>query len=144
MTITVAHITELPEVAEQLLHFIGNDRVVLFFAPMGAGKTTLINALCQQLQTYDQPSSPTFAIVNEYTYPKGKIYHFDCYRLKYEHEALDLGYEDYFFSGNYCFIEWPEKIPNLLPDDVTSIRISLLPNGTRKVIAQKGLPVISS
>lgn len=141
MTITVNDIAALPVVAKQILDFIGDNRVVLFFAPMGAGKTTLINELCRQLQVYDQPSSPTFSIVNEYTSPHGNIYHFDFYRLKNEHEALDLGYEDYFFSGSYCFIEWPEKIPNLLPDDVISIHISLSANGTRTISAQNGLPV---
>lgn len=140
MIITVKDITELPDVAEKILSFIGNDRVVLFFAPMGAGKTTLINAMCRCLHTYDQPSSPTFAIINEYTYPKGKIYHFDCYRLKSEREALDLGYEDYFFSGEYCFIEWPEKVPNLLPHDVTTIQISIEPNSNRIIKLLKGVP----
>jgi len=139
MTITANDITALPAAAKQILDFIGNNKVVLFFAPMGAGKTTLINELCRQLQVYDQPSSPTFSIVNEYTSPNGNIYHFDFYRLKDEEEALDLGYEDYFFSGNYCFIEWPEKINSLLPEDAIVIKISLTTAGSREITLQEKL-----
>jgi len=139
MTITVNDIVELPELATKMLDFIASNRVVLFFAPMGAGKTTLINALCQQLQTYDQPSSPTFSIVNEYRSPTGNIYHFDFYRLKTEQEALDLGYEDYFFSGNFCFIEWPDKIETLLPEDAVVVEIQVDETGARHVHLRNGL-----
>jgi len=142
MTITIEHLSELPKAAEQMLDFIAENRVILFFAPMGAGKTTLIKELCKQLGVYDQAASPTFSIVNEYASPSGPIYHFDFYRLKEEQEAFDLGYEDYFFSGQYCFIEWPEKIPNLLPEDVISISISVAADDIRKIQIQKGLPII--
>lgn len=139
MILRVNHIDELPTAAKEILQFIANDRVVLFFAPMGAGKTTLIKELCNQLQVVDQAASPTFSIVNEYNSPQGSIYHFDFYRLKEEQEALDLGYEEYFFSGNYCFIEWPEKIPNLLPEEVISVTIELEEKNGRKITIQRGL-----
>ncbi|HWV72078.1 MAG TPA: tRNA (adenosine(37)-N6)-threonylcarbamoyltransferase complex ATPase subunit type 1 TsaE [Pseudosphingobacterium sp.] len=139
MNITVNNINELPLISAQILDYIADYRVILFFAPMGAGKTTLINELCKQLGVTDQPSSPTFSIVNEYQSSNGLIFHFDFYRLKDEGEAFDLGYEEYFFSGNYCFVEWPEKIMNLLPSTVISIFISVLEDGTRKIALRKGL-----
>jgi tRNA threonylcarbamoyladenosine biosynthesis protein TsaE len=140
MILTVNDISELPDVAKKILLFVADDRVVLFFAPMGAGKTTLIKELCKQLQVTDQAASPTFSIVNEYHSPHGNVYHFDFYRLKEEQEALDLGYGEYFFSGNYCFIEWPEKIPNLLPEEVVSVTIELGEKNERKIRIQKGIP----
>lgn len=140
MVFTVDDIHKLPEAAGKIIQFIADYRVVLFFAPMGAGKTTLIKELCRQLQVVDQVASPTFSIVNEYGSPSGNIYHFDFYRLKEEQEALDLGYEEYFYSGNYCFIEWPEKIPNLLPEEVISLTIALGENAERNITVQKGLP----
>jgi tRNA threonylcarbamoyladenosine biosynthesis protein TsaE len=139
MNITVNNINELPLISAQILNYLADYRVILFFAPMGAGKTTLINELCRQLGVTDQPSSPTFSIVNEYQSSNGSIFHFDFYRLKDEGEAYDLGYEEYFFSGNYCFVEWPEKIMNLLPPTVISIFISVLEDGTRKIELRKGL-----
>ena len=139
MNITVNNINELPLISAQILNYLADYRVILFFAPMGAGKTTLINELCKQLGVTDQPSSPTFSIVNEYQSSNGSIFHFDFYRLKDEGEAFDLGYEEYFFSGNYCFVEWPEKIMNLLPSTVISIFISVLEDGTRKIALRKGL-----
>lgn len=139
MNITVNNINELPLISAQILNYLADYRVILFFAPMGAGKTTLINELCKQLGVTDQPSSPTFSIVNEYQSSNGSIFHFDFYRLKDEGEAYDLGYEEYFFSGNYCFVEWPEKIMNLLPPTVISIFISVLKDGTRKIELRKGL-----
>lgn len=139
MNITVNNINELPLISAQILNYLADYRVILFFAPMGAGKTTLINELCKQLGVTDQPSSPTFSIVNEYQSSNGSIFHFDFYRLKDEGEAYDLGYEEYFYSGNYCFVEWPEKIMNLLPPTVISIFISVLKDGTRKIELRKGL-----
>lgn len=139
MNITVNNINELPLISAQILNYLADYRVILFFAPMGAGKTTLINELCKQLGVTDQPSSPTFSIVNEYQSSNGSIFHFDFYRLKDEGEAYDLGYEEYFFSGNYCFVEWPEKIMDLLPPTVISIFISVLKDGTRKIELRKGL-----
>ena len=109
-------------------------RVFAFEGQMGAGKTTFIKQLCQEMGTMDVVNSPTFAIVNVYDverpYP-GEVYHFDCYRLKNIREAMDFGAEEYLYSGNYCFIEWPEKIESLLPDDTVYIRIVPQPDGDR-------------
>lgn len=97
------------------------------------GKTTLIKELCKQLGVVENVSSPTFSIVNEYEAKEEKIYHFDFYRLKDEQEAFDLGYEEYFYSGNYCFVEWPEKIENLLPENAVSISITGNSEGERTI-----------
>lgn len=129
----VCKLAELPDVAAQLLTAAGDRRVFLFFGAMGAGKTTLIKALCTQLGVTEATSSPTFAIVNEYAAPQRSVYHFDFYRIKSEQEAFDLGYEDYFYSGQYCFVEWPEKIVGLLPTDAVSVQISVLPDGSRQI-----------
>lgn len=140
MILIVNDMEELPRVAPKIINFIDDYRIVLFVAPMGAGKTTLIHALCNYLEVNDQPSSPTFSIVNEYSSKVGPIYHFDFYRIKDEQEAYDLGYEDYFFSGSYCFVEWPEKIPNLLPDEFVIVNITVGAEGQRILSLEKGLP----
>jgi|SRR5690606_13476101 len=124
MEFQVNHLEELPEVAQQIIQHFPDDRVFLFYGKMGAGKTTLINALCQALEVEDATSSPTFSIVNEYQSSQGLIFHFDFYRLKSEEEAFDLGYEEYFYSNSYCFVEWPEKIPNLLSSNAREINIT--------------------
>ena len=112
-------------------------RAYAFNAPMGAGKTTFISELCREMGTNDVPNSPTFAIVNVYELINGdEIYHFDCYRLKDIREALDFGAEEYLYSGNYCFIEWPEKIEALLPEDTVYVRITPLENGDRKLVVE--------
>ena len=98
---------------------------------MGAGKTTLINALAKQLGTLDHTSSPTFSIVNEYKTVLSSIFHFDFYRLKNQTEALDMGYEDYFYSGNYCLVEWPEKISNLWPEHYIKVAIETINENER-------------
>lgn len=121
--ITVKNLSELPEAATQILEEAKGNRIFLFYANMGMGKTTLIKGICKQLGVDENVSSPTFSIVNEYEAEGKKIYHFDFYRLKEEQEAFDLGYEEYFYSGNYCFVEWPEKIENLLPEDAVSVYI---------------------
>lgn len=129
---------ELPQIAEQLIDAFAEERVILFYGEMGAGKTTLIKQLCKVLGVEEETTSPTFSIVNEYLSIHNKtIYHFDFYRIEEEAEVFDLGYEDYFYSGNYCFIEWPEKIPNLLPEDVISVKIELAEDNERiiKVIS---------
>jgi tRNA threonylcarbamoyladenosine biosynthesis protein TsaE len=100
---------------------------------MGAGKTTLIKSLCECLGTTEPITSPTFSIVNEYAGNGNKIYHFDFYRLKDQTEALDMGYEEYFYSDAYCFVEWPEKIPDLLPDHYVSINIKVIDNNSRQI-----------
>lgn len=123
---------ELPAVASRLLEFAGAIRVWLFVGELGAGKTTLIKELCSQLGVSDEVSSPTFSIVNEYRNDRQKpVYHFDFYRIKDIEEAIDIGVGEYFYSGNYCFIEWPQKIEGLLPDDFLIIRIEGIENEKR-------------
>jgi tRNA threonylcarbamoyladenosine biosynthesis protein TsaE len=133
MLLTVQSLAELPAAAEAIITHAGNNRIFLFYGDMGAGKTTLIKSLCSVLGTADTVTSPTFAIVNEYHTGKDKIYHFDFYRLKNQTEALDMGYEEYFYAGAYCFIEWPEKIPDLLPEHYTTVTINALSDGSRQI-----------
>lgn len=127
---------DLPEIAEHLLSCYHEKRIFAFFGEMGAGKTTFIKALCKTLNVIDTVSSPTFAILNEYitAEPRQSIYHFDLYRLKSYTELYDIGYEDYFYSSNYCFIEWPEKIQNLLPDDTVEVHITPSEDGSKRTI----------
>ena len=109
-------------------------RVFAFDGQMGAGKTTFIKKLCEEMGTMDVVNSPTFAIVNVYDVErpyKGEVYHFDCYRLKDIREAMDFGAEEYLYSGNYCFIEWPERIEALLPEDTVWVKIEPQENGDR-------------
>ena len=126
-------VDDLDKAASVILQFASTVRMFLFYGDMGAGKTTLIKALCERLGTREPVTSPTFAIVNEYKIPGDKIYHFDFYRLKDQSEAFDLGYEEYFYSGAYCFIEWPEKIPGLLPDNYINVKITVAENGSRQI-----------
>lgn len=133
MTIEVKNIQELPKAAKQILEFAKDKKVWLFYGDMGAGKTTLIKHICAALGVQEVTSSPTFSIVNEYDSPDGPVYHFDFYRIKSEDEALDLGYEEYFYSDAHCFVEWPNLIPSLLPEDALSIRISHHPSGERTI-----------
>lgn len=123
MELIVSGLDALSKAAKQILDFAGENRVFLFYGEMGAGKTTLIKAMCEVLEVEDSVSSPTFSIVNEYLGDGATIYHFDFYRIKNESEAFDLGYEDYLYSGNYCFIEWPEKIPNLIPEKFVEVKL---------------------
>ena len=110
------------------------QKIILFNGEMGVGKTTLIKQLSKNLGVAEATSSPTFSLVNEYkTIDNQVIYHFDVYRLKSEIEALDMGIDDYLYSGNWCFIEWSEKIPNLIPSEHSTINIELLENGNRKL-----------
>jgi tRNA threonylcarbamoyladenosine biosynthesis protein TsaE len=134
MVIEVNQLSELDHAAKLLLNSFPDDRVFLFYGKMGAGKTTFIKALCKVLEVEDNTSSPTFSIVNEYSSSQGPIFHFDFYRIKEEEEAYDFGYEDYFYSGNYCFVEWPNRIPNLLPDDAKTIEIEITSSTSRKII----------
>ena len=110
-----------------------STKVVAFYGKMGAGKTSLIKELCSELGTKDIVNSPTFSIVNIYDTESEKIFHFDCYRLNSITEALDLGIEDYFYSNHYCFIEWPENIETILPNDIIKITIEHSIDNTRKV-----------
>ena len=110
------------------------QKIILFNGEMGAGKTTFIKALVKKLGVNDATSSPTFSLVNEYvTADNNIIYHFDMYRLKSENEAYDMGIDEYLYSGNWCFIEWAEKIPNLIPEAHSSITIKVLSNGKRQL-----------
>lgn len=125
MKIEINSIEELPEVARKLLETFPEERFYAFFGSMGVGKTTLIKEICRQLGVMQNVCSPTFAIVNEYCDGEGEpVYHFDFYRLKNLAEAYDIGYEEYFYSGNWCFTEWTEKIESLLPDHYLRIDIS--------------------
>ena len=122
------------EVARSLLSEAVDTRVWLFNGEMGAGKTTLIKSICEELGVVENMSSPTFSIVNVYEDQKGDpIYHFDFYRMEDELEAADIGAEDYFYSGHFCFIEWPERVPNLIPSDHLKININLVDSLTREV-----------
>ena len=133
MTITFS-IDQLEAVAQQILDQNPN-KVILFNGEMGVGKTTLIKQLCKTLCVTDATSSPTFSLVNEYqTANNQTVYHFDFYRLNKETEALDMGVDDYLYSGNWCFIEWAEKILNLIPSEHSTISINVNKDGTRKLI----------
>lgn len=124
MILTVNKLEELQRVAKKILSTFSEERIFALQGEMGAGKTTLIKYLCESLQVIDVVASPTFAIINEYrTRNSHPVYHFDFYRIKNKEEVMDIGYEEYFYSGNYCFLEWPEKIPELLPDDFVLIKI---------------------
>jgi len=136
MDLLIKSTAELDNAAEEILSFAPNNRVFLFYGDMGAGKTTLIKSLCSQLGSDDNVTSPTFAIVNEYTGPN-TIYHFDFYRLKNQAEAMDIGFEEYLYSGNYCFIEWPEKIPDLLPLHYVTVSIQVLDSGFRRLTIEQ-------
>jgi len=115
---------DLPTIADQLVTEAGELRLFAFYGKMGAGKTTLINSILKILGVEENGSSPTFSLVNEYEGRLGEpIYHFDFYRIENLEEVYDIGYEDYFFSTNYCFIEWPEKVEELLPKDVVKVQI---------------------
>jgi tRNA threonylcarbamoyladenosine biosynthesis protein TsaE len=123
---------QLPQAARWLLSEARDTAVWLFEGEMGAGKTTLIKAVCEQLGVQSTVQSPTFSIVNEYqTNTRQAVYHFDCYRLKNETEAMDIGIEEYFASGERCFVEWPYRIPNLLPQRYAVLQISVIDPLTR-------------
>ena len=125
---------QINQVAKLLWKEGKQNKVWAFHAPMGAGKTTFIHALCELLEVKDSISSPTFAIINEYQSPvSGSIFHMDWYRLKDEEEAIQAGIEDALLSKNLCFIEWPEKAASLLPDDVFNVNIELLDANTRRL-----------
>ncbi len=134
----LSDLSALQETARLLLNNFPNDRIFAFYGAMGAGKTTFIKAICHELGSNDYVTSPTFALINEYSTSDGSvIYHFDFYRIKKLEEAFDLGYEDYIYSGNYCFIEWPEMIEQLLPEGIVEVRIKEGDKGVRLVEAQK-------
>ncbi|WP_026897311.1 tRNA (adenosine(37)-N6)-threonylcarbamoyltransferase complex ATPase subunit type 1 TsaE [Daejeonella oryzae] len=127
---------QLSEAASRLLKVAGDHKIFLFFGDMGAGKTTLIKALCHQLGVTDSVSSPTYSLVNEYPLSKGLIYHFDFYRIKSQEEAFDIGFEEYLYSGNYCFIEWPEQVKDLWPDSFVKVTIEVVSETSRNITAE--------
>ncbi|HZX58844.1 MAG TPA: tRNA (adenosine(37)-N6)-threonylcarbamoyltransferase complex ATPase subunit type 1 TsaE [Mucilaginibacter sp.] len=137
MDVPVKSLDELELAAEKLIQFAEQEKIFLFYGDMGAGKTTFIKSLCTRLGTKENVTSPTFSIVNEYRGATNKIYHFDFYRLKKQDEALDMGYEEYFYSGDYCFIEWPEKIAGLLPEHYIRVEIQVLSNNQRMLTFAK-------
>lgn len=133
MEIRITDIEHIREAAQEFIKHIGDHRVFAFYGKMGAGKTTFIKAICEELGVEDVITSPTFAIVNEYTTGEVIIYHFDFYRVKKLEEAYDMGYEEYFYSGALCFIEWPELIEDILPDDAVRVSISEQDDGSRVI-----------
>lgn len=134
----LSNLSALQETARLLLNNFPSERIFAFYGTMGVGKTTFIKAICHELGSGDYVTSPSFALINEYTTAEGSvIYHFDFYRIKKIEEAFDLGYEDYIYSGNYCFIEWPEMIEQLLPEGIVKVRIKEGDKGIRLVEAKK-------
>ena len=135
MTITIKDLDHIEEAAREFIKNMGDDTVFAFYGKMGAGKTTFIKALCKLLGVEDEVNSPTFAIINEYRSESTAelIYHFDFYRIKKLEEVYDLGYEDYFYSGALCFIEWPELVEELLPLDAKKVTITENSDGSRTV-----------
>ncbi|MDG1934615.1 MAG: tRNA (adenosine(37)-N6)-threonylcarbamoyltransferase complex ATPase subunit type 1 TsaE [Flavobacteriales bacterium] len=133
LKLTLNNLNDISQVAGRILEYTSFSKRYIFYGEMGVGKTTLIKELSLQLGTVDIVSSPTFSIVNEYAINDAqKIYHFDFYRLENESEALDIGVNEYFASDNYCFIEWPERIPSLVEDDMIVIKIKL--EGMHRII----------
>jgi tRNA threonylcarbamoyladenosine biosynthesis protein TsaE len=133
-TIPISSLQELDSAAAQFLELAGEHVVIAFSGEMGAGKTTFIQALCRRLGVQVEINSPTFSLVNEYFTPAGNsIFHFDLYRIETQEELFDMGYEEYFFSGALCFIEWPEKARNLIPDDALWVNIVIGENDARLI-----------
>jgi len=135
MKLTIDSLDTIHNTARQFIDQMGDRTVFAFNGKMGAGKTTFIKAICEEMGVKETVNSPTFSIVNEYEGTGKKIiYHFDCYRINNIQEALDLGAEEYLYSGNLCFIEWSENIAPLLPDSITNVDIEENENGKREVM----------
>ena len=135
MEIRIKSIEEIAVAAKEFVAAMGERKVFAFYGKMGAGKTTFIKAVCEELGVEDVINSPTFAIVNEYVDGQGEpVYHFDFYRIKNQQEVMDLGYEDYVYSGHVCFMDWPELIENLLPDDAVKVTIEEEIDGGRVLV----------
>ena len=135
MEIRINSLADINEAAKTFVENMGDGKVFAFYGKMGAGKTTFVKAVCECLGVEDVITSPTFAIVNEYTSATtgDAIYHFDFYRIKKLEEVYDMGYEDYFYGGSLCFLEWPELTEDLLPEDATKVTIEEAENGARVV-----------
>ncbi|MCH7513446.1 MAG: tRNA (adenosine(37)-N6)-threonylcarbamoyltransferase complex ATPase subunit type 1 TsaE [Bacteroidetes bacterium] len=126
LILTCKSLLQLPEIASQIVIFKGNCNVIAFYGELGAGKTTLIKSICNKIDVEDIVSSPTFAIINEYlTNSNDPVYHFDFFRIKDAEEALNIGVDEYLFSGHLCLIEWPEVVNNLLPEKLLKVRIEV-------------------
>lgn len=132
--IIIHSLEDIKRAASEFVALIGNRRIFAFYGHMGAGKTTFIKAICEELGVTDAVTSPTFAIVNEYASNMGSIYHFDFYRIKRSSEVLDLGFEDYAYSGNLCLMEWPELIEEFLPEETVEVHIEEIEGGKRRVM----------
>lgn len=136
MKLVIESLDQIEDCAQKFIEqALPNHKIIAFYGSMGAGKTTFIKAICEVLGVTDSITSPTFAIINEYHTPQldAPIYHFDFYRIKKLEEAYDMGYEEYFYNKGLCFIEWPELIEELLPEDTLKITIEEQPDGTRLV-----------
>lgn len=137
LEIKIKSLDGIADAARQFVDAMGENKVFAMFGPMGVGKTTFIKAVCEVLGVQDTITSPTFAIVNEYRTDSGEqIFHFDFYRIRKVEEAYDMGYEDYIYSGAVCFLEWPELIEELLPDDVVRVTLTEEEDGTRTITIQ--------
>lgn len=140
MEMIVHSVDDLDRVVEALQEYAGDRKVLLFYGEIGAGKTTLIQHFCKSFDVAQKVNSPTFSLINEYSYKDKNdnaeclIHHLDLYRLKNIEEAIDIGIEDYLFADSYCLIEWPEIIEPLLPENVVKIKIQLINNSSRKIL----------
>ena len=133
-SITISSLQELDDAAARFLELAGEHAVIAFSGEMGGGKTTFIQALCRKLGVRVEVNSPTFSLVNEYFTPSGNsIFHFDLYRIETSDELFDMGYEEYFYSGSLCLIEWPEKARNLIPEDALWVQIVIDENEARSI-----------
>lgn len=134
MSIIISSINDLPRAAMEFLDVVEGKRHFAFYGLMGAGKTTFVKAICEQLQVVEVVTSPTFALINEYHTPENiQVFHFDFYRINKTEELYDFGYEDYLFSPHYCFIEWPEKVEEIIPEHFLKVQISEMNDGKRKI-----------
>ncbi len=133
MNFTIKNIDELESISQEIINLSEKNSVFCFYGNLGAGKTTLIKKICKTLHVSDSISSPTYPIINEYHYPNGIIYHIDLYRLNSIEEALNIGLEEYLYSGNLCFIEWPDNFKSIIPDKHINIFIRKLEDESRTI-----------
>lgn len=138
MKLIINNLSELPVITKQIIEFCEGYKRWFFYGEVGTGKTTLIKSICNELGLEDNVSSPTFSLINEYRLTSGEeIYHFDFYRIESELEAIDIGCDEYFYSGNLCLVEWSEKIPSLIPSQNIKIIINLIAGNQREIYLTK-------